>query len=183
MNLISVIRSDSDSAFLGGVNQGDERDFQQVMDKNDAIHETVKIGGHSALGIIDGFARTLKTVFARFFLESGNTNWISELDIIAHNYNNTPHESLGDRTQNDALYKQAAQIEVLHMNMDKNKKNTQLHRKGSDLIPGDHVGVSETNYFRKGTEPRWSDDIYAVEGLKDDPLLSPMTRFTREMSF
>ncbi len=177
MNLISVIRSDSDSAFLGGINQGDERDFPQVMDKNDAIHETVKIGGHSTLGIIYRFARTLKTVFARFFLESGNTNWIGELDIIVHNYNNTPHKP------NDAVYKQAAQLEVLHMNMDKNKKNAQLHRKCSALIPGDHVRVSETNYFRKGTEPRWSDDIYAVKGLKDDPLLSPMTRFTREMNF
>ncbi len=95
---ISVIVSDSDSAFLGGANQGDERDFQQVMDKNDAIHETVKIGDHSALGVIDRFASTIKTILTRYFLESGGTNWTSELETIVNNYNDTPHESLGDKT-------------------------------------------------------------------------------------
>ena len=163
---ISVIVSDSDSAFLGGKDQGDERDFQQVMDKNDAIHETVKIGDHSALAIVDRWARTLKTILTRYFLESGNTNWTSELDTIVNNYNDTPHESLDDHTPNDVLYKQAAQIEVLHINMDKNKKNIQLHKKGSDLTSGDHVRVSEANFFKKGTEPRWSDDVYTVQDVK-----------------
>ena len=163
---ISVIVSDSDSAFLGGKDQGDERDFQQVMDKNDAIHETVKIGDHSALAIVDRWARTLKTILTRYFLESGSTNWTSELDTIVNNYNDTPHESLGDKTPNDVLYKQAAQIEVLHINMDKNKKNIQLHKKGSDLTAGDHVRVSEANFFKKGTEPRWSDEVYTVQDVK-----------------
>ena len=141
--------SDSDSAFLGGKDQGDERDFQQVMDKNDAIHETVKIGDHSALAIVDRWARTLKTILTRYFLESGSTNWTSELDTIVNNYNDTPHESLDDHTPNDVLYKQAAQIEVLHIMMDNNKKNTQLHKKGSDLAAGNHVRVGEANYFKK----------------------------------
>jgi hypothetical protein len=163
---ISVIVSDSDSAFLGGKDQGDERDFQQVMDKNDAIHETVKIGDHSALAIVDRWARTLKTILTRYFLESGSTNWTSELDTIVNNYNDTPHESLDDHTPNDVLYKQAAQIEVLHINMDKNKKNIQLHKKGSDLTSGDHVRVSEANFFKKGTEPRWSDEVYTVQDVK-----------------
>ena len=102
----------------------------------------------------------------RYFLDSGSTNWTSELDTIVNNYNDTPHESLDDHTPNDVLYKQAAQIEVLHLNMDKNKKNIQLHKKGSDLAAGDHVRVSEANYFKKGTEPRWSDDVYTVQDVK-----------------
>ncbi len=64
------------------------------------------------------------------------------------------------------MYKQAAQIEVLHLNMDKNKKNIQLHKKGSDLTAGDHVRVSEANFFKNGTEPRWSDDVYTVQEVK-----------------
>ena len=163
---ISVIASDSDSAFLGGKDQGDERDFQQVMDKNDAIHETVKIGDHSALGVIDRFARTIKTILTRYFLESGGTNWTLELETIVNNYNDTPHESLGDKTPNDTLYTQSAQIEVLHINMDKNKANIRLHKKGSDLAAGDNVRVSEANYFKKGTEPRWSDEVYTVQDVK-----------------
>jgi hypothetical protein len=73
---------------------------------------------------------------------------------------------LDDHTPNDVLYKQAAQIEVLHINMDKNKKNIQLHKKGSDLTSGDHVRVSEANFFKKGTEPRWSDEVYTVQDVK-----------------
>ena len=34
---ISVFMSDSDSSFLGGSNQGDEKDFNKVMDDNDSI--------------------------------------------------------------------------------------------------------------------------------------------------
>ena len=47
--------------------------------------------------------------------------------------------------------------------MDKNKKNAQLN---NDLVVGDHVRVSIANYFTKGTEPRYSDEIYTVERVK-----------------
>ena len=50
--------------------------------------------------------------------------------------------------------------------MDKNKKNAQLQAKGSDLSIGDHARVSIANFFKKGTEPRYSDEIYTVEGIK-----------------
>ncbi len=50
--------------------------------------------------------------------------------------------------------------------MDKNKKNAQLEAKGSDLSVGDHMRVSEANYFKKGTEQRCTDEIYTVEEIK-----------------
>ena len=163
---ISVIMSDSDSAFLGGKDQGEARDFQKVLDKNDAIHDTIKLNDHLALGIIDRFARTLKIVFTRMFLENGNTGWVSELETVVSNYNNTPTDVLDDHTPNQVLTNEAARIEVLHMNMDNNLKNIQIHTKGSDLSVGDHVRISEKNIFKKGTEPRWSDEVYTVEGVK-----------------
>ena len=159
----SVIVSDSDSAFLGGKDSTDERNFQKVMDDNDCIHDTVPIGDHNALAIIDRWARTLKVILTKVFLENGNTNWINELDTIVDNYNNTPHETLGDHTPNEALKDEEVRIEVMHTNMDKNKKNAHLH---NDLSVGDHVRVSIANYFKKGTEPRWTDEIYTVEGVK-----------------
>ena len=99
-------------------------------------------------------------------LEEGTTNWINELDTIVDNYNNTPTDALDDRTPNEALNNQEIKIEILHLNMDKSKKNIQPHAKGSDLSAGDHVRVRETNVFKKGTEPRWSDEVYTVEGVK-----------------
>ena len=50
--------------------------------------------------------------------------------------------------------------------MNKSKENHILHAKGSDLVGGDHVRVREANIFKKGTEPRWSDEVYTVEGVK-----------------
>ena len=162
----SVIISDSDSAFLGGKEQGETRDFQKVLDDNDCIHDTVPIGDHNALAIVDRWARTLKTILTKVFLENGNTKWRDELDTIVDNYNNTPHDTLDDHTPNEALKDEAVRIEVMHDNMDKNKKNAQLEAKGSDLSIGDNVRVSEANYFKKGTEPRYSDEIYTVESIK-----------------
>ena len=162
----SVIVSDSDSAFLGGKDSTDGKNFQKVLDDHDCIHDTVPIGDHKALAIIDRWARTLKTILTKVFLENGNTKWSDELDTIVDNYNNTPHDTLDDHTPNEALTDEAVRIDVMHANMDKNKKNAQLQAKGSDISIGDHVRVSIANFFTKGTEPRWSDDIYTVEGVK-----------------
>ena len=63
----SVIVSDSDSAFLGGKDQGEGRDFQKVLDDNDCIHDTVPIGDHNALAIVDRWARTLKRIFLQTY--------------------------------------------------------------------------------------------------------------------
>ena len=89
--------SDSDSSFLGGSNQGDEKDFNKVMDDNDSILEPVKYQDHHALGIIDRFTITLKTILTMLFLEEGTTNWTYELDTIVDNYNNTPNEQFISR--------------------------------------------------------------------------------------
>jgi hypothetical protein len=87
------------------------------------------------------------------------------LDTIVDNYNNTPHDTSEDHTPNEALKDEAVRIDVMHTNMDKNKKNSQLQAKGSDLSIGDQVRVSIANFFKKGTEPRWSDEIYTVEEI------------------
>ena len=118
--------SDSDSDFLGGEDSTDERNVQTEMDDNDSIRDTVKTGDHHALGIIDRLARTLKTILTKLFLEEGTTNWINELDKIVDNYNNTPTDALDDHTPNEALNNTEIKIEVLHLNMDKSKKNVNV---------------------------------------------------------
>jgi hypothetical protein len=164
---ISVIISDLDHVFLRGRDQGETRDFQQVMDRNNAIHDTVKIGDHLALGIIDRFACTLKTVFTRMFIEDNSIAWVSELETVICNYNGTPSDALDNDSLNKTLTNDDILIiDVLHMNMDKNLKNKQIHRKGSDLEARHHVRISEKNTFKKGTEPRWSDEVYTVEAVK-----------------
>jgi hypothetical protein len=100
------------------------------------------------------------------FLENGSTTWVSELETVIRNYNGTPSDALDNHSPNKTLTDEDIRIDVLHINMNKNLKNIQIHRKGSDLAAGDNVRISEKNAFAKGTEPRWSDDVYTVEGVK-----------------
>ena len=62
--------SDSDSAFKGD-ERVDEQNFQKVMSDNNAVLEQVKLNDHSALGVIDRFAKTLKIILTNEFIESG----------------------------------------------------------------------------------------------------------------
>ncbi len=53
--------------------------------------------------VIDVFARNLKSVLSKAFLESKRTEWVSRLPKISEQYNNTPHTSLDNITPNDAI--------------------------------------------------------------------------------
>ena len=117
---------DSDSSVLGGQDKGDEKDFNKVMDDNDSILEPVKNQDHHTLGIVDRFARILKTILTKLFLEEGNTDWINNIDTIVKNYNDTPTDALDNHTPNEAIHDQATQFEVLHLNMNKSKEKSYI---------------------------------------------------------
>ena len=68
---MSVFISDSGSSFLDGSNQGEERYFNKAMNDNDSILEPVNNQDHHSLAIIDRFARTLKVILTKLFLEEG----------------------------------------------------------------------------------------------------------------
>ena len=101
--------------------------------------------------------------FNKSIFREWNTNWANELETIVNNHKKTQHETLDDHTPNKALKDEEVRIEVLHSNINKSKKNAYLN---NDLSVGDHVRVSIANYFKKGTEPRYSDEVYTVEGVK-----------------
>ena len=56
-----IIMSDNDKAFLS-------KTFTQITDENEIILQTNIKDDHKALGIIDRFARTLKTIISKYFL-------------------------------------------------------------------------------------------------------------------
>ena len=59
-------------------NRDEEQNFQKVLYDNNAVLKSVKLNDHNALGIIliiDTFAKNLKSVLTKEFIESGSTNW------------------------------------------------------------------------------------------------------------
>jgi hypothetical protein len=77
----TILMSDNDSTFIN-------KSFQQILENNKIIHQPNILDDHQALGLIDRFARTLKMILTRLFLQTKKTNWIDYLDEIIKNYNN-----------------------------------------------------------------------------------------------
>ena len=143
-----TIMSDNDSSFKGGL-------FQALLKKHEISHDMNIVGDHRALGIVDRFARTIKTVLTKLFIRTKKTNWIDSLDRIVDRYNEMPHTGILDIKPNDA----ENQIQPLvELNIEKgNKKIT------SDLEEGDKVRINIRSTFDKGTAPRWSDEVFVVQ--------------------
>jgi hypothetical protein len=163
------ITSDSDSSFLGGK-------FQKLIEKNKIHHETVILDDHRGLGIIDRFARTLKTIFTRIFLRNKTKNWIDYLDNTITSYNKTPHSSLNNIAPIEAT-KQDNQDIIYNLNTEKNKKNVPVN----DIKIGDLVRIKITGLFKKGTDPTYSDELYKVLSIKGKTIeLDDDNKYKRE---
>jgi hypothetical protein len=54
--------------------------------------------------VIDAFAKQLKRILSKEFLDSKSTKWIQILPTIVEQCNDTPHSSLDDISPNEAIY-------------------------------------------------------------------------------
>ena len=82
--------SDSDAAFRGD-NRSEDQNFNKILSNNSTVLDPVKLNDHHALGVIDIFAKDLKRVLSKKFLENKSTNWIDILPEIIERYDRTPH--------------------------------------------------------------------------------------------
>ena len=113
-------------------NREEEQKFQKVLSSNSAVLEPVKLNDHQALGVIDVFAKNLKRILSKEFLEQKNTKWTDILPEIIERYNNTPHSSLDDITPNQAISDPKKRQHIMHLNMLKALENGFV----TDLKPG-----------------------------------------------
>ncbi len=130
------------------------------MSNNNAVLEPVKLNHHHALGVIDIFAKNLKLVLSKEFLENKDTEWVSILPKIIEQYNNTPHTALDNITPNQAISDPKKREHVMHLNILKAQQNGFV----TALKPGDKVRIDDTSLFNKGTKSRWSDEVHVSRG-------------------
>jgi hypothetical protein len=146
-----VITSDTDSTFLSNR-------VQNLFKKYDIIHNTVPIGDHASLGIIDRFALTLKRILTKQRQVLNTANWIDNLNKIVKSYNNSENRGINDLTPNEANEEKNKNL-LYDININKSKKNVI----DSDLKKGDKVRLLITKLFKKGSEERFSKEIYIVD--------------------
>jgi hypothetical protein len=128
------------------------------LSNNNAVLEPVKLNDHHALGVIDIFAKNLKRVLSKEFLENKETEWVSILPKLLNN-TTVHHTALDNITSNQAISDPQKREHVMHLNIVKAPKNGFV----TDLKSGDKVRVDDTSLFKKGTESRWSDEIHVVQ--------------------
>jgi hypothetical protein len=146
----NVITSDSDSSFLS-------YEFQDYIKKLGIIINPVILKDHHALGIIDRFARTLKTILSKYYIRNKNTTWIDKLQSIVENYNHTNHDGILQLTPTEATF-EVNNMTLFKYNAMKSQKNNIV----SDLEKGDKVRLKLDATFKKGTEPNYSDEVFVV---------------------
>lgn len=149
-----VITSDSDSTF-------NSHEMQKLFYENHIFHHTVPVGDHSSLGIIDRFARSLKTILHKRFVKEGSLNWVDYLPKIVENYNNSPHTSIDDIKPSQAT-KPENIARIIDINIDKSyAKSTYIN----EFKEGDKVRIMLNGYHKK-TEGQYTDKVYIVKHSK-----------------
>jgi hypothetical protein len=156
------IISDNDAAFQKLI-------FQKLLELKEIAINYNALHDHHVLGIIDNFARRLKTILTTTFLKEGNTQWLDRLQRILDIYNQSQHSGINDIAPDDAS-KPKNKEEILKLNMDK-----QLHNKTvSDLEIGDKVRktmLKGGHEIIKGTDPRWTDEVFMVKQIRGNTVI------------
>ena len=150
----TILMSDNDSTFIN-------KSFQEILEKNQIIHQPNILDDHHALGLIDRFARTLKMILTRLFLQTKSTNWINYLDEIIKNYNNNGHSAIDYIAPNEAFLEKNFE-KIYNINYEKSLFNISI----SDIDVNDKVRIKIKGQFRKGTEARYTDEVYTVKKVK-----------------
>ena len=147
----TILMSDNDSTFINDK-------FQQILQSNKIIHQPNILNDHHALGLIDSFARTLKKTFTRIFLQNDSTNWTSHINEVVDNFNDMPNSAIDNIKPNDAF------LEKNHRKIyDINYEKSLYNNGKSDIEVNDKVRIKLTGTFRKGSEAKYTDDVYTVK--------------------
>lgn len=159
-----MITSDSGSEFTN--NQ-----FKQNAEEQNINLQTVQVGDHQALGIIDRLTRTLKEMTFKHFTQNNTTNWIDHLDTLINTYNNLSHRGINDYKPNEV---KDHVDEIVDLNIKKKEEENNLD---PVIKVGDKVRKKLKSFMRKGYEPKWSNEVFVVEKInKSSAILGDKTR-------
>jgi len=154
----TILMSDHDSTFMSP-------QFQQILRDNDVIHQPNILNDHHALGLIDSFTRTLKKTMSRMILQNNSSNWIDNIAEIVDNYNDTGHSAIKNIKPKDAF------LEKNHRTIyDINYEKSFYNNVKSDIDVGDKVRIKLSGKFRKGTDARYTDEVYTVTKVRGNTI-------------
>ena len=142
-----VIMTDNGKEFLGNK-------VENLLDEDDIIHQTNKVGEHTALGIIDRFVKTFRDMIGKNMTAHNNTNWIDNYKKLINSYNDTYHDTIKMKPKEGDKHILALSV----LNNSLSKDNTQTKIKIGDIV---RIKLKESK-FKKSGLPLWSSNTYKV---------------------
>ena len=147
-----ILFHDSGTEFLGT--------FRTFCESNNIVDLQNEAGNHNALGIIDRFTRTLKTMIAKHMTANATTNWTNSLQRLTEIYNETPHRGIDNLEPDEVDANETNLAKVGTLNFEKENKNAKhTHTK---VKFGDIVRVMHT----KGTFAKGYDVTFSIETFR-----------------
>ena len=148
---MKLIITDSGNEFLN-------KPVQELFKELKIKHDTVEIGDHNALGLIDRLSRTIKEMIFKDFTENNTVKWIDSLQDVISVYNDRPHRGILNYAPNEANEHDA---ELVELNL---KKSLQVEHK---FNVGDLVRKKlKRPLFTKGYKQIWSNRTYTVKNIE-----------------
>ena len=168
---IHQILSDNEGSFQSNI-------FDKYLEDNNMILTMNAKQDHRVLGIIDNFAKRIKTILSKTCLVNKNKRWIDKIDNVVNIYNNTPHLAIDGLTPSQAL-KPAHFDKVVKLNIIKKEQT----KRTTDLQVGDKVRkyiLMRKELSKPSMEPNWSETIYKVIKVQGQTiLLNDGTKYKR----
>ena len=168
---IHLILSDNEGSFQSNI-------FEKYLDDNSMVLTPNAKQDHRALGIIDNFAKRIKTILTKTFLVSKNQRWVNKIQRIIDIYNNTPHIALDGLTPQQALNPQNFN-KIVKINIRKKEET----KRTSDLNVGDKVRkyvLLRKELSKASMQPNWSETIYTVVKVQGSTItLEDGTKYKR----
>ena len=147
---IKLIISDSGNEFLN-------TPVQELLKKYKIKHDTVEIGDHNALGLIDRLSRTIKEIIFKDFTERDTVKWVDKLQSYISAYNNSPHRGILNYTPNEV---NANKNDILNLNL---KKSMPIEH---NFHSGDSVRKKLARpIFKKGYKQIWSNRGFTIDTI------------------
>lgn len=130
--------------------------FKDLMKKYNINH--YQTYSEMKASICERFNRTLKEKMWRMFSLHGNYKYVSHLQNLVKEYNNTIHRTI--RMKPSEVNKENEKLLL----------NTVYNHKKIDIVPKFHIGdsVRLSRYkgiFEKGYEPNWSTEIFKITNV------------------
>lgn len=147
--IINSITSDKGTEF-------NNHEFKSFCSDNDISLYLVKDDSHKKLSIINRFHRTLKDKLIKYFIAHDTLNWISIIDKIIKNYNNTINTGIGYAPN---------QVNMFIENMiitEKREQTKQIFLNKTIFKLGQYCRIKEKKILFDKQNSKYSRDIYII---------------------